>query len=127
MSPANGASATTATTNQSHATRFAGINLDGPRNLSGPQGGLLATPELMPIGGLGGIQGPVIFRIMLSNDMSLADLGQGNIEFGSDAAFAPPTEVAVPEPATMCLLAFGGLAFAGGNWVRRRGGRRAAA
>lgn len=108
---------------QSQSTRFtAGGNLDGPNGLNGPQGGLVANPMLTSLGGLGAIEGPVRFNVCLSGNVALADIEPGAIEFGSDAAFAPP--VAVPEPATLALLAAGGATF-GGAWIRRKRATRA--
>jgi hypothetical protein len=96
-------------TNTAQATPFGGANLDGPKNLSGPQGGLVAGPLIIPLGGLGSIQDEVVAMLSLSGALTeaqlLADLlaGGTRIEFGSDAAFL---DGAVPGPgAIACLLA----------------------
>lgn len=110
----------TAMTN--HSTAFGGANLDGPSNLNGPQGGLVANPLLFSLGGLGAIRGPVVFELHINGQFDLLQVTRGNIEFGSDAAFVGPGTVEqVPEPTTATLLALGGVAFAGG-WLRRRFG-----
>ena len=98
------------TSNQAQATPFGGDNLDGPVNLSGPQGGLVSNPPLVDIGGLGAIQNEIIATLYLSAPLS--DLGflYDNplvIEFGSDAAF-------VPTPGSALLLGLSALV------VRRR-------
>lgn len=89
--------------NTAGATDFGGPNLDGPAGLDGPQAGLLANPELVPLGGLGAIQDEIIATVTLSQPVSdLSFLSNGVIvEFGSDAAF-------LPEPASLALL-LGGL------------------
>jgi hypothetical protein len=111
------------TANQAHATPFGGGNLDGPSNLSGPQGGLLADPPLIDVGGLGGIAGPVVFNLTLSDDWDIAGLATtgATIEFGSDAKFlfSPQFEEA-PEPATLALLAMGATALTVGSWRGRK-------
>ena len=128
-------SATTA-----HATRFGGLNLDGPVNIDGPQGGLVADPLLIPLGGLaaiqdevipilsfsggglGAIQDEVIATLSLSGALMeselLADLIANGVrvEFGSDAAFI---DGVVPAPGTIALLAIAGLL---GRPRRRRDG-----
>lgn len=99
-------------------TPFGGPNLDGPVNLDGPQGGLVADPVLVGVGGLGAIQNEIVATLLL--DKPISGLGEviGNevrVEFGSDAAF-----ITTPEPMTLCLLAVGGLMHVG---RRRRGAR----
>lgn len=100
--------------NTAGATPFGGANLDGPVQLDGPQGGLVANPALVPLGGLGAIQDEVIATLLLS--APLADLSFVNsgvtVEFGSDAAF-----LTIPEPSSVALLA---LAVAGVALVARR-------
>lgn len=88
--------------NTSGVVPFGGANLDGPASLNGPQGGLVANPTLVSLGGLGAIQHEIIVDITL--DQSIASLSEllGNgvqVEFGSDAAF-----IFVPAPATLTLL-----------------------
>jgi len=109
------------TTNQAHSTRFTSGNLDGPTNLSGPQGGLLASPPLMDIGGLGGITGPVVFTLDLNDDWNIATFSPASavVEFGSDAAFLSNPVVSVPEPGAVALFAIGGLCL-GAARIRRR-------
>lgn len=97
--------------NTAMAKAFGGPNLDGPVNIDGPQGGLVASPVLVPLGGLGAIQDEVIATIDLSGPYTdaqlLADLVQHGtrVEFGSDAAFL--TGNLVPAPGTLAVLAMG--------------------
>lgn len=95
--------------NTAGAVALGGANLDGPGELDGPQGGLVANPILEPLGGLGAIQDEVVFTLTLSQPLSdLSFLNNGVIaEFGSDAAFI------VPEPGVVSLLVVGLLAAAG--------------
>lgn len=100
--------------NVAGVTPFGGPNLDGPMNIDGPQAGLVASPILVALGGLGAIQDEIIFTLTI--DQPLADLkflldNGVRVEFGSDAAF-----IQVPEPATATLL----LPFAGLLLHRRR-------
>jgi hypothetical protein len=86
-------------------TVFGGANLDGPVDPDGPQGGLVADPILVPLGGLGAIQDEIVATLSL--DMAVADLSflteNGvRVEFGSDAFF-----ITVPEPATAGMVALG--------------------
>lgn len=102
--------------NAAQATPFGGPNLDGPANIDGPQGGLVASPVLVPLGGLGAIQDEIIATLTLSDPITEAELindlftNQVRVEFGSDAFF-----ITVPEPASLLLLAMGGFAV-----IRRR-------
>lgn len=88
------------------ATPFGGPNLDGPVSADGPQGGLVASPELVPLGGLGAIQDEIIITLTLSEvplqQDILGDLGLVRVEFGSDAAF-----ITVPEPGSFVCLCLG--------------------
>ncbi len=100
-------------TNTAQATPFSGANLDGPVNLSGPQGGLVSNPMIIPVGGLGAIQDEVIATLTLSGPLTeaqlLADLlaNGTRVEFGSDAAFLP----GIPAPGVLpALCAAGALA-----------------
>ena len=101
------------TSNSSQATPFGGVNLDGPANINGPQGGLVADPVLVPLAGLGAVSNEYIATLTL--DKPLADLSflidnLVRVEFGSDAFF-----ITNPEPASLALLVVGSLVF-----VRRR-------
>ena len=94
--------------NRSQATAFTGDNLDGPSNIDGPQGGICTDPALIDLSGTGAIVGSVVIIVPLDAPLSNLDFLYENgvmAEFGSDAAF-----VVVPEPATLSLLALGGLA-----------------
>ncbi len=102
--------------NQSGTTAFGGPNLDNPTNLDGPQAGLVANPVLVSLGGLGAIQNEIIATITLSGPLaSLDDLAANGmrVEFGSDAHFI---NIVIPEPASLALVAAGGL----GMLCRRR-------
>ncbi len=97
--------------NTSQMTAFSDSNLDGPEELDGPQGGLLANPGIVDLGGgLGAIQNSVVITLNLNSDLSgLGFLENGVIvEYGSDAAF-------IPEPTTVALLALGSISL-----IRRR-------
>jgi hypothetical protein len=88
--------------NAAQATPFGGPNLDGPVNIDGPQGGMVADPLLIPLGGLGAIQDEVVATLTI--DEPLGDLGflsanAVRVEFGSDAAF-----IEVPEPRALGLF-----------------------
>lgn len=94
----------------SGTTAFGGENLDGPKSLDGPQGGICTDPPLVAIGGLGAVADTVVITLVL--DSPLADLGfladNGVLaEFGSDAAFLIPPSDPVPEPVLLPLLAAG--------------------
>ncbi len=111
--------------NQSHATPFGGSNLDGPVGLNGPQGGLIASPAVVPLGGLGAIQYEWIATLTLSDPLAgLEFLSNGLVvEFGSDAAFltgTPDGGGVIPEPSTVLM----GLLGAAGLLARRRWRRR---
>lgn len=96
------------TSNTAVATPFGGANLDGPVSIDGPQGGLVANPAIVPLGGLGAIQDEVIATVSLSIPYTdgelLTDLlGNGvRFEFGSDAAFL--TGGYIPTPGAGSLL-----------------------
>jgi len=95
------------TSNKAQATPFGGANLDGPANIDGPQGGLVASTPLVALGGLGAINDEYIATLTLDKplaDLSFLTLNPVRVEFGSDAAF-------VPEPASLGLLALGGTAL----------------
>lgn len=92
---------------QAGSTPFGGTNRDGPSNLSGPQGGLVASPAIIPVGGLGAIQNEIVATLTLSqplNNLDFITANQVRFEFGSDAAF-----LTVPGPGSAALLALGGL------------------
>lgn len=100
--------------NIAEATPFGGANLDGPENIDGPQGGLVANPVIVPLGGLGAIQDEVIATLTLANPYTqfelLSDLLNNGttVEFGSDAAFV--TGQIIPAPGALPLLAVVALA-----------------
>ncbi len=105
----SGALANMISANTAGATPFGGPNLDGPSNLNGPQGGLVANPMLMSLGGLGAIQNEIVATLTI--DQALVDLAflYSNfvrVEFGSDAAF-----ITTPEPGALVMLVLGGLAL----------------
>jgi hypothetical protein len=92
--------------NTAAATPFGGANLDGPASIDGPQGGLVASPEVIGLGGLGAIQDEIDITLTLSEAVLqqdiLGELGQVRVEFGSDAAF-----ITVPEPGSLVCLCLG--------------------
>ncbi len=93
--------------NTSGITAFGGPNLDGPASLNGPQGGLVANPILVSLGGLGVIQHEIVVEFTLNQSISGLHelLGNGaQVEFGSDAAF-----IFVPAPSSLALLGAGAL------------------
>jgi hypothetical protein len=95
------------TVNQSHATPFGGDNLDGPPVLGGPQGGLVADPLVLSLGGQGAIQTEVVATLYLSDNLTDLSFLQDNpvrVEFGSDAAF-----LTVPAPGAATLLGLGAM------------------
>ncbi len=95
--------------NTAQATPFGGANLDGPASIDGPQGGLVANPILVALGGLGAIRNEIIATLTLSSplaDLSFLENGV-RLEFGSDAAFLDAC--LIPEPSAMTLAAIGGL------------------
>ena len=90
--------------NKSGATRFGTVNLDGPDNIDGPQGGICTNPPTVPLGGLGSVGNSVVINITVDSALTNLDFLRENgvmAEFGSDAAFV------VPEPATVFLLGLG--------------------
>ncbi len=97
--------------NQAGITAFGGPNLDGPGALSGPQGGLVADPVVVPMGGLGAISNEAVFNVSLSAAVSSLDFLAQNgvrVEFGSDAAFITtwtPEDASVPAPSGLAMLA----------------------
>lgn len=93
------------TATHSRATAFGGPNLDGPEDIDGPQGGMVADPELVALGGLGAIQDEIIATLTLSLPITDLDFLRENlvrVEFGSDAAF-----ITVPAPGAVLLGALG--------------------
>ena len=98
----------------SGTTQLSGANLDGPADLSGPQGGLLAATHYNMQGGLGVIGDEIFISLNLSSplgDLSFLDNG-AVVEFGSDAAFL--TVIPAPSAATVALFGLGACA------IRRR-------
>lgn len=99
--------------NEAHITPFGGPNLDGPVSIDGPQGGLVADPPLVPLGGLGAISDTVIIELSLSQELDgLGFLYTNGViaEFGSDAAFLRPYEL-IPEPSSIALVGIGSVAL----------------
>lgn len=94
--------------NTAGVVAFGGPNLDGPASLNGPQGGLVASPALVSLGGLGAIQNEILIEFTLDSSVSgLSDIiGNGaRIEFGSDAAFIDvPAPAGAPVLAGLCLV-----------------------
>ncbi len=101
----------------SQTTPFGGPNLDGPANIDGPQGGMVANPPVVSLGGLGAIRDEIIATLHLSSPIESLDfLAYGvRIEFGSDAAHLEI--VTIPEPTSALLL------LAGAGVVLRRSRR----
>lgn len=92
---------------QAGSTQFAGANLDGPGNLNGPQGGIVASPAIVALGGLGAIQDEVVATLNLSQSLSNLDFLGTNLvrfEFGSDAAF-----LTTPTPGSAGLVLIGAM------------------
>jgi uncharacterized protein (TIGR03382 family) len=95
--------------NAAQGTPFGGANLDGPVNVDGPQGGLVAAPPVVPLGGLGAVSNQVVITVQLSNPVAdLAFLGDNlvRVEWGSDAGF-----IDVPAPGTLGVFGLGLLAM----------------
>jgi hypothetical protein len=92
------------------------LDLDGPSNLNGPQGGL--TNGLLPLGGLGAIDNSGLITLSLSGVLGSLDFLTNGVvvEFGSDAHFINT----VPEPTTIALLGIGLAGLAGAEVRRRR-------
>lgn len=108
--------------NTAQVTKFAGVNLDGPAGLNGPQGGLL--DDSANRGGLGVIDNSVIILLTLQGlsldqrSPFLASLSTSSVvEYGSDAAFGTP----VPEPGTLMLLGSGLIGICLYRWRRKKG------
>ncbi len=101
------------------ATPFGGPNLDGPVEIDGPAGGLVANPLPVPMGGLGAIQDEIVATLTLTQPIADLDFLVENlvrVEFGSDAAW-----ITTPEPTSLSLL----LVSMGVLVGRRRRRRRA--
>lgn len=99
-------------------TAFGGVNLDGPVGLDGPQGGLVASPAVLPLGGQGAISNEIIATLLLGAPVANLNFLYENlvrVEFGSDAFF-----ITVPAPAALPVLAAATLLG-----CRRRRGRHA--
>ena len=109
--------------NTANTTPFGGTNLDGPVDLDGPQGGLVANPLPISLAGQGAIQDEWIATLTLSGDplISLDFLMGDNsdIEFGSDAAF-----IHAPEPSSLALTAVGFAGLLAWTWRRQRTGKK---
>lgn len=91
---------------QAGSTQLPGVNRDGPDALNGPQGGLVASPAIVDLGGLGAVQDEIIATLTLSTAISNLDFLNSNLvrfEFGSDAAF-----LTTPTPGASALLLIGG-------------------
>jgi hypothetical protein len=115
-------------TNRAHMTQFAtSPNRDGPRDLDGPQGGLLSN-AFSDAGGLGFVKDTLEFLVNYSAELTTADLEALQnatwwVEFGSSGYFlcagpdprcTPPRKVA--EPGAFALT---GTALAAVLTVRR--------
>ena len=90
------------------STPFGGPNLDGPLDIWGPQGGLIAE-EFVPLGSLGAIQQEVVATLFLTVPVFDLDFLENNgtmVEFGMDAFYLH----GVPAPGALGLL---GLALLG--------------
>ena len=99
---------------RSSTTGLPGSNLDGPDNIDGPQAGVVADAAWVNLGGLGAVTDSVFITVVLDKPIPNLDfLFENGVrsEFGSDAAFLEGYGVQVPEPATMGLLALGGMAL----------------
>lgn len=94
--------------NTAGVTPFGGPNLDGPTNIDGPQGGIVANPPWVAMGGVGAVADMVSINLTLDTpltDLDFLDENGVRAEFGSDAAFL------TPEPASLVLLALGMMAL----------------
>lgn len=93
-------------TNQAGTNPFGGANLDGPVNISGPQGGVIPDPPQVDLGGLGAVQDEIVATLALSDPVDDLDFLDNlvTVEFGSDATF-----ITSPEPASMFVLGAGAL------------------
>jgi len=91
--------------NTAQATPFGGLNLDGPVSMDGPQGGLVANPPVVPLGGLGAISDEIISTLNLSLPTDYQFLFDHGVrfEFGSDAFFIDVN--VVPAPGTALIAA----------------------
>lgn len=110
--------------NTAGATPFGGTNLDGPAGLNGPQGGLIASPAVVSLGGLGAIQDEWIATLTLASPLANLDFLDSGIlvEYGSDAAFLPgdPDGGIIPEPGTTTLAVVGCAVIFIARGLRRR-------
>jgi len=105
--------------NAAAATPFGGANLDASVNIDGPQAGLVASPAVIPLGGLGAIQDEVIATLTLGGAplLNLDFLFDNGVrfEFGSDAKFGSGI---VPEPSTLTLAICGLTGVVAWGWRR---------
>lgn len=90
-------------------TQFGG----GPPNVSGPYGGIAASPPLLAIpAAQRAVSNSILFGLTLSAPLTAAQLGvvanQSIVEYGSDVRY-----LRVPEPSSLALLAGGVMGLIG--------------
>ena len=93
--------------NTAQATPFGGLNLDGPSNMDGPQGGLVANPPVIVPSGLGAVSDELIATLNLSLPTTLDFLYENDVrfEFGSDAYFVDVDVIPAPGAIGLACIA----------------------